>query len=98
MATSLFLGLVLILGTACTNKKVSNPLINVDSKQPDKVLYDKAVSDIEHGRYEVARITLNTLIKIRCLGSLTRLRLRHQALKSTLYLCSFVRWQLFYRA
>jgi outer membrane protein assembly factor BamD len=42
-------------------KKYENP-ITKDTKQPDKVLYDKAVNDIEHGRYEVARITLNTLI------------------------------------
>ncbi len=41
--------------------KYDNP-ISKDTKQPDKVLYDKAISDIEHGRYEVARITLNTLI------------------------------------
>src|ERR1700730_4435440 len=42
-------------------KKYETP-ITKDTKQPDKVLYDRAVSDIEHGRYEVARITLNTLI------------------------------------
>src|SRR5260370_17220444 len=42
-------------------KKYENP-ITKDTKQPDKVLHDKAVNDIEHGRYEVARITLNTLI------------------------------------
>ena len=41
--------------------KYENP-ITKDTKQPDKVLFDKAVDDIEHGRYEVARITLNTLI------------------------------------
>src|ERR1051326_9197129 len=41
--------------------KYENP-ITKDTKQPDKVLYDKAVNDIEHGRFEVARITLNTLI------------------------------------
>ena len=41
--------------------KYENP-ITKDTKQPDKVLYDKAVNDIEHGRYEIARITLNTLI------------------------------------
>ena len=39
--------------------KYDNP-ISKDTKQPDKVLYDKAVNDIEHGRFEVARITLNT--------------------------------------
>ncbi len=38
-----------------------NP-ITKDTKQPDKVLYDKAINDIEHGRFEIARITLNTLI------------------------------------
>ena len=49
--------------TSCgfRRKKYENP-ITKDTKQPDKVLYDKAVSDIEHGRFEVARITLNTLI------------------------------------
>jgi len=42
-------------------KKYDNP-ITKDTKQPDKVLYDRAIDDIEHSRFEVARITLNTLI------------------------------------
>src|SRR5713226_7193579 len=42
-------------------KKYDNP-ITKDTKQPDKVLFDKAINDIERGRYEIARITLNTLI------------------------------------
>jgi outer membrane protein assembly factor BamD len=42
-------------------KKYDNPIAK-DTKQPDKVLYDRAVNDIEHSRFEVARITLNTLI------------------------------------
>jgi outer membrane protein assembly factor BamD len=41
--------------------KYDNP-ITKDTQQPDKILFDKAVHDIEHGRYEVARLTLNTLI------------------------------------
>src|SRR5579864_8026687 len=41
--------------------KYDNP-ITKDKKQPDKVLYDRAINDIEHGRFEIARITLNTLI------------------------------------
>ena len=51
------------LVTSCgfKRKKYENP-ITKDTKQPDKVLYDRAIGDIEHGRYEVARITLNTLI------------------------------------
>jgi outer membrane protein assembly factor BamD len=42
-------------------KAYENP-ITKDTQQPDKVLFDKAIKDIEKGRYEVARITLNTLI------------------------------------
>src|SRR6202522_3638457 len=42
-------------------KKYDDP-ITKDTKQPDKVLFDRAIGDIEHGRFEVARITLNTLI------------------------------------
>lgn len=49
--------------TSCgfRRKKYENP-ITKDTQQPDKVLYDKAVKDIERSRFEVARITLNTLI------------------------------------
>jgi outer membrane protein assembly factor BamD len=42
-------------------KKYDDP-ITKDTKQPDKVLFDRSIDDIEHGRYEIARITLNTLI------------------------------------
>ncbi len=38
-----------------------NP-ITKDTQQPDKVLFDKAINDIEHSRYEVGRLTLQTLI------------------------------------
>src|SRR5215470_2487600 len=41
--------------------KYENP-ITKDTEQPDKQLFDKAVNDIERGRYEIARLTLNTLI------------------------------------
>ncbi len=47
---------------ACTNKKVNNPLANVGSKQPDKVLFDRAMEALKHNRFDVARITLQTLI------------------------------------
>jgi outer membrane protein assembly factor BamD len=55
--------LVAGLMTSCgfRRKKYENP-ITKDTKQPDKVLFDRSIDDIEHGRYEVARITLNTLI------------------------------------
>src|SRR5881392_2245134 len=51
----------LISSCGFKRKKYENP-ITKDTQQPDKVLFDKAVNDIEHGRYEVARLTLNTLI------------------------------------
>jgi len=56
------LGLLLVLGVACTNKKSVNPLANVGSKQPDKVLFDKAMEAMRHNRFDVARLTLQTLI------------------------------------
>lgn len=42
-------------------KKYENP-ITKDTQQPDKVLFDKAVNDMERSRYEVARLTLQTLM------------------------------------
>ena len=56
------LGLLLALSVACTNKKVNNPLSNVGSKQPDKVLFDRAMDAMKHNRFDVARMTLQTLI------------------------------------
>lgn len=50
-----------LLTGACRGKKYENP-IDKDTQQPDKVLFDKAIKDIEKGRYEVARLTLNTLM------------------------------------
>src|SRR5712672_2347487 len=59
--TALFCTLLFITA-ACTNKKSVNPLANVGSKQPDKVLFDKAMDAMKHNRFDVARITLQTLI------------------------------------
>src|SRR6201997_1675376 len=53
--STLFLG-------ACSNKKIKNPIANVDSKQPDKVLFDQAMDALQHGKYDVTRLTLQTLI------------------------------------
>ena len=55
-------GLLLLLTVACTNKKSVNPLANVGSKQPDKVLFDKAMDAMRHNKFDVARLTLQTLI------------------------------------
>jgi outer membrane protein assembly factor BamD len=51
----------MVLLSSCIHKKYENP-ITKDTQQPDKKLFDKAMVDIEKGRYEVARLTLNTLM------------------------------------
>ncbi|MGE0406576.1 MAG: outer membrane protein assembly factor BamD, partial [Candidatus Korobacteraceae bacterium] len=57
------LALVLVLlFAACTNKHVQNPLADVGSAQPDKVLFDRAMDAMKHNRFDVARMTLQTLI------------------------------------
>ena len=62
IAASLALGLVLLMVAGCHHAKVVNPIANVNSKQPDKVLFDRAMDAMNKGKYDVARITLQTLI------------------------------------
>src|SRR5437016_1863856 len=52
---------VLMSGCGIRRKKYDNP-ITKDTQQPDKVLFDKAVNDIEHSRFEIARLLLQNLI------------------------------------
>jgi outer membrane protein assembly factor BamD len=40
----------------------ANPLAGVQSKQPDKELYDKAMVAMKKGRYDVARLDLQTML------------------------------------
>ncbi len=40
----------------------ANPLADLKSKQPDKELYDKAMYAMKKGRYDVARLDLQTLL------------------------------------
>ena len=47
--------------TGC-HHKVKNPIANIDSKQPDKVLFDRAMDSMKHGHYTEARTLLETLI------------------------------------
>ncbi|HUI79172.1 MAG TPA: outer membrane protein assembly factor BamD [Bryobacteraceae bacterium] len=56
-------GAVVVLLSSCGLKRhpYDNP-ISKDTQQPDKVLFDKAVNDLEHSRFEIARLTLQTLI------------------------------------
>src|SRR5437899_8437452 len=46
----------------CRHSKVQNPIANIDSKQPDKVLFDRAMDAMKHGKYPVARTLLETCI------------------------------------
>ena len=40
----------------------ANPLANVASKQPDKELFDKAMVAMKKGRFDVARLDLQTML------------------------------------
>jgi outer membrane protein assembly factor BamD len=53
-----------IFGKKKSGKKPSssNPLAGLDSKQPDKELYDKAMAALKKGHYDVCRLDLQTLL------------------------------------
>ncbi len=63
---------VLVVGSACAKEKPkkhkknedlsANPLANANSKQPDKELFDKAMVALKKGRFDVARLDLQTLL------------------------------------
>src|ERR1700722_2801437 len=61
IAAVMILAAFLDVSCGFKRKKYENP-ITKDTQQPDKKLFDKAIKDIEHGHFEVARLTLNTLI------------------------------------
>lgn len=45
------------------HKKKLNKSTGADNNaQPDKILYDKAIEDIKHGRHEIGRLNMQTLI------------------------------------
>ena len=52
----------LVVAVGCRNKNVKNPLASVDSKQPDKVLFDRAMDAMKKRKYDVSRLSLQTLI------------------------------------
>ncbi len=49
-------------GKKSKKNKNANPIADVDSKQPDKVLFDRAEDAIKHSKYDIARLSLQTLI------------------------------------
>src|SRR3974390_2658908 len=40
----------------------ANPLANVNSRQPDKELFDKAMTAMKKGKFDVARLDLQTML------------------------------------
>jgi outer membrane protein assembly factor BamD len=61
-------GLFLLCATQCDaqifhkKKRVNKSTSAENTAEPDKILYDKAMDDIKHGRHEVGRLNLQTLI------------------------------------
>lgn len=53
--------IVLLSGCGLRRHKYDNP-INKDTQQPDKVLFDAAIKEIEHSRFDRGRLLLQTLM------------------------------------
>jgi outer membrane protein assembly factor BamD len=51
-----------VLASSGCHHKVQNPLANIDSKQPDKTLFDRAMESMKKAHYQEARTLLETLI------------------------------------
>jgi outer membrane protein assembly factor BamD len=51
-----------VLASSGCHHKVQNPLANIDSKQPDKTLFDRSMDSMKKARYQEARTLLETLI------------------------------------
>ncbi len=60
-AAVLLATVVLLSSCGLRRHKYDNP-ITKDTQQPDKVLFDTAINDIEHSRFERARLTLQTMM------------------------------------
>ncbi|MBV8810760.1 MAG: outer membrane protein assembly factor BamD [Acidobacteriaceae bacterium] len=58
---AILLALSFGLLAGCIRHKYETPIVK-NTQQPDKVLFDQAMNDIERGRYETARISLQTLM------------------------------------
>src|SRR5580698_1706306 len=58
---AVLLALAILPISSPAKKKYANPIAK-DTQQPDKVLFDAAINDIEHSRYERARLELQTMM------------------------------------
>src|SRR5215831_11356538 len=56
-----FIVLLLMLA-ACFRSKKGEVITPTGSAEPDKILYEKGLKDLEKGRYEIARLGLQTLL------------------------------------
>lgn len=67
-ALLLMCAIILASASECTGqifhrkKKVDRSTDATNTAEPDKQLYDKAMADIKHGKHEVGRLSLQTLI------------------------------------
>src|SRR5260370_8404284 len=67
-ASLLVTGLFMLSATRCDaqifhkKKRVNKSTSAENTAEPDKILYDKAIEDIKHGRHEVGRLNFQTLI------------------------------------
>src|SRR6476619_3006132 len=52
---------LLLNGCGIRRKKYDNPIAK-DTQQPDKVLFDAAIREIEHSRFDRGRLLLQTLM------------------------------------
>ena len=59
---AVLLALVVLLSSYASRKKKYDNPITKDTQQPDKVLFDLAIQDIEHSRFEKARLLLQTMM------------------------------------
>src|ERR1041384_3686632 len=50
------------LASSGCHHKVQNPLANIDSKQPDKTLFDRTMDSMKKSHFQEARTLLETLI------------------------------------
>jgi len=53
---------VCLLAGGCFGPKKAKVVKSDSSVEPDKVLYERALNDIQHGRQEIGRLSLQTLI------------------------------------
>jgi outer membrane protein assembly factor BamD len=60
LVTAALAGALLVV-SGC-HHKVQNPLANIDSKQPDKALFDRGMDSMKKAHYQEARTLLETLI------------------------------------